>query len=133
MSERRAYRITAGRGAAFNRSRESEGRDKGCPRVVALSIRPEYTTLWKQDNFAPVPSGWGFSFVRPLVQHPRPCRIVCPIRGRCLIACSNTERALPKTVAGIEQAIDLRSVSRPLLDLVEIADVRNERVVDFVV
>jgi hypothetical protein len=43
-------------------------------------------------------------------------------------------RAAPtKTVAGIERAIDLRSVSRPLLDLVEIADVRNERVVDFVV
>ena len=41
--------------------------------------------------------------------------------------------AFTKTVSGIERAIELRSVSRPLLDLVEIADVRNERVVDFVV
>src|SRR5262249_7853542 len=31
-----------------------------------------------------------------------------------------------KTVAGIEQAIDLRSVSRPLLDLVEVARVGDQ-------
>ena len=29
-------------------------------------------------------------------------------------------------VAGIEQAIDLRAVPRPLLDLVEVADIGNE-------
>ena len=33
-----------------------------------------------------------------------------------------------KTVAGIEQAIDLRSVPRPLLDLVEIAQVGDQRI-----
>jgi hypothetical protein len=34
-----------------------------------------------------------------------------------------------QVVAGVEQAIDFRAVSRPLLDLVEIALVRVERVV----
>ena len=33
-----------------------------------------------------------------------------------------------KTVAGIEQAIDLRSAPRPLLDLVEIAQVGDQRI-----
>jgi hypothetical protein len=33
-----------------------------------------------------------------------------------------------KTVAGIEQAIDLRSVPRPLFDLVEIAQVGDQRI-----
>jgi hypothetical protein len=33
-----------------------------------------------------------------------------------------------ETVAGIEQAIDLRSVPRPLLDLVEIAQVGDQRI-----
>ena len=33
-----------------------------------------------------------------------------------------------KTVAGIEQAIDLRSVPRLLLDLVEIAQVGDQRI-----
>ena len=33
-----------------------------------------------------------------------------------------------ETVAGIEQVIDLRSVPRPLLDLVEIAQVGNQRI-----
>jgi hypothetical protein len=33
-----------------------------------------------------------------------------------------------KTVAGIEQAIDLRSVPHPLLDLVEIAQVGDQRI-----
>jgi hypothetical protein len=33
-----------------------------------------------------------------------------------------------KTVAGTEQAIDLRSVPRPLLDLVEIAQVGDQRI-----
>jgi hypothetical protein len=33
-----------------------------------------------------------------------------------------------KTVAGIEQAIDLRSVPRPLLDLVEIVQVGDQRI-----
>ena len=34
----------------------------------------------------------------------------------------------PETVAGIEQAIDLRSVPRPLLDLVEIVQVGDQRI-----
>ena len=33
-----------------------------------------------------------------------------------------------ETVAGIQQAIDLRSVPRPLLDLVEIAQVGDQRI-----
>lgn len=33
-----------------------------------------------------------------------------------------------ETVAGIEQAIDLRSVPRPLLDIVEIAQVGDQRI-----
>jgi hypothetical protein len=31
-----------------------------------------------------------------------------------------------ETVAGIEQAVDVRSVPRPLLDLVEVSDVGDE-------
>jgi hypothetical protein len=38
---------------------------------------------------------------------------------------------LVEVVAGIEKAIDLRVVSRPLLDLVEVADVGNQRIVGF--
>jgi hypothetical protein len=33
-----------------------------------------------------------------------------------------------KTVAGIEQAIDLRSVPRPLLDLIEIVQIGDQRI-----
>ena len=33
-----------------------------------------------------------------------------------------------KTVAGIEQAVDLRSVPRPLLDLIEIVQVGHQRI-----
>jgi hypothetical protein len=40
---------------------------------------------------------------------------------------------LVEAVAGIEQAIDRRSVSRPLLDLIEVVGVRNQRVVSFFV
>ena len=36
-----------------------------------------------------------------------------------------------ETVAGIEQAIDLRSVPRPLLDLVEIVQVGDQRIGGF--
>jgi hypothetical protein len=38
-----------------------------------------------------------------------------------------------KIIAGMKQAIDSHAVPRPLLDLVEVADVRNQRVVGFFV
>src|SRR5215831_149568 len=40
---------------------------------------------------------------------------------------------LVEVVAGIEQAIYLRAIPRPFFDLVEVADVRNQRVVGFFV
>ena len=36
---------------------------------------------------------------------------------------------LAKTIAGIKQAIDFHAVPRPLLDLVEIAIIRAQRIV----
>jgi hypothetical protein len=51
------------------------------------------------------------------------CRIVSRIRGRCLIAAAKTSRALSRLPA------DLGAVLGPLLDLVEVAVVRNQRVV----
>ena len=44
------------------------------------------------------------------------------------MARSNTERALPRLLPAIEQAVDLRSVPRPLLDLVEIGQVGDQRI-----
>jgi len=38
---------------------------------------------------------------------------------------------LAKIIAGMKQAIDSHAIPRPLLDLVEVADVRNQRVVGF--
>jgi hypothetical protein len=40
---------------------------------------------------------------------------------------------LAKIIAGVKQAIDSQAVPRPLLDFVEVADVRNQRVVGFFV
>src|SRR5262249_37860650 len=40
---------------------------------------------------------------------------------------------LAKIIAGMKQAIDSHAIPRPLLDLVEVADVRNQRVVGFFV
>jgi hypothetical protein len=55
------------------------------------------------------------------------CRIVSLIRGRCLMALAKTSRAC-RHCAGVHQA-----VLRPLFDLVEVANVRNQRVVGFFV
>jgi hypothetical protein len=40
---------------------------------------------------------------------------------------------LAKIIVGMKQAIDSHAIPRPLLDLVEVADVRNQRVVGFFV
>jgi hypothetical protein len=62
--------------------------------------------------------------LRPLLQHARSLSDRQP-DARPMLDSSGEDFAGPTvTVAGIEQAIDLRSIPRPLLDFVEIAVVR---------
>ena len=56
-------------------------------------------------------------------------RIVSLIRGRCLMASVNSLRAFSRLFAGIKQPIDLGAVLAPLLEFVEVAIIRMERVV----
>jgi hypothetical protein len=66
--------------------------------------------------------------LRPLIQHARPLPKrqfdPRPVLDRAL-----EHRASPtETVAGIEQAVDLRAIPRSLLDLVEVAHVGDQRI-----
>jgi len=52
---------------------------------------------------------------------------------QCLIAVANISCAFPSLLPGIKQAIDHGAIARPLLDFVEAAAVRQERIVGFLV
>ncbi len=58
------------------------------------------------------------------------CRIVSLMRGRCFIALEH--RAGPtETITGVEQAINLHPVARPLFDFLEVANIGDQRIVGF--
>ena len=61
------------------------------------------------------------------------CRIVSLMRGLCLTALANSSCAFFKAAAGVEHALDFHAVFGPLLNLIEIAIVRAERIVGLLV
>ena len=70
---------------------------------------------------------------RPLLQHARTLPDSQPYPRPMLNRIGEQLASLFQVVAGVEQAIDLRAVLRPLLDLVEIKVVRTQRVVSLFV
>ena len=63
--------------------------------------------------------------LRPPLQHPCSLPHVQPDPWSVLDSLGEDISCFVEIVAGIEEGIDLRAVSRPLLNLVEIAEVRN--------
>ena len=78
----------------------------------------------------PRPAG-AFLFSALFLRHRSSARVLCRmvklIRGRCLIAFARSRE--PCRGCCRQEVIDLRVVPRLLLDLIEVADVGNQRVV----
>jgi len=78
--------------------------------------------------YAPADCGYSIPGLWPLIQHSRPLpngqSDPPPVLNRLCedISC------LVEIVAAVQQTVDLRAVLCPLLDLVEVADIRNQRV-----
>jgi hypothetical protein len=77
----------------------------------------------------PVPSEFLFSGLGPLLQHFCSLPDAQPYSRPVLDGRRENLVRLVETAAGIEEAINFRAVFRPLLDFVEIALVRVERIV----
>jgi hypothetical protein len=83
--------------------------------------------------YAPADCGYSIPGLWPLIQHSRPLpngqSDPPPVLNRLCedISC------LVEIVAAVQQTVDLRAVLCPLLDLVEVADIRNQRVIGFFV
>ena len=69
--------------------------------------------------------------LRPLVQHPRALADRQPNARSAPDGAVEDFARLVEVVAGLEQTIDLRAIPHPLLNLVEVVHVRNQRVVGF--
>jgi hypothetical protein len=67
----------------------------------------------------------------PLLQHPRPLPDGQSDPGPVLDGLGEQLACLIKVIASVQRAVRFRAVSRPFLDLVEIALVRLERIVRF--
>jgi hypothetical protein len=70
-------------------------------------------------------------YFRPLLQHERPLPHRQPDPRPVLGSFCENLLGLFEVVAGVQKAVDLRAVLGPLLDLVKVAIVREERVVGF--
>ena len=70
---------------------------------------------------------------RPLLEHARPLTDCQPNPRPTFYFFSEQLTSLVEIVAGVEQAVDLHAVLGPLFELVEIAVVREERIVGLLV
>ena len=89
---------------------------------------PGYSSLGRY-NSAPVSIGRGFLLRWPLLRNPRSLPDGQPDTRAVLHSHGEDFLRSPEIIAGVKQGIDFRAVPRPLLDLVEIAIIRAQRIV----